>query len=83
MQSNRSLICEREAGFIVGETNPLEFTFVSSRELLLRIPLYLRNEMSMQYPKSSLKTPKYSTLTPKKVRDSSVNPKKVNACFIP
>src|SRR5258708_19688542 len=34
MQSNRSLICEREAGFIVGETNPLEFTFVSSRELL-------------------------------------------------
>src|SRR5258708_21167296 len=34
MQSNRSLICEREAGFIVGETSPLEFTFVSSRELL-------------------------------------------------
>src|SRR5260370_28454192 len=34
MQSNRSLICEREDGFIVGETNPLEFTFVSSRELL-------------------------------------------------
>jgi len=34
MQSNRSPICEREAGFIVGETTPLEFTFVSSRELL-------------------------------------------------
>lgn len=27
-------VCGREAGFIVGETSPLEFTFVSSRELL-------------------------------------------------
>jgi DNA helicase HerA-like ATPase len=34
MQSNRSPSCGREAGFIVGETTPLEFTFVSSRELL-------------------------------------------------
>jgi DNA helicase HerA-like ATPase len=28
------MICTREAGLIVGETSPLEFTFVSSRELL-------------------------------------------------
>src|SRR6266496_1971232 len=34
MQNMRSSICGREAGFIVGETNPLEFTFVSSKELL-------------------------------------------------
>ena len=34
MQNIRSSICGREAGFIVGETNPLEFTFVSSEELL-------------------------------------------------
>lgn len=34
MQNIRSSICGREAGFIVGETNPLEFTFVSSKELL-------------------------------------------------
>jgi DNA helicase HerA-like ATPase len=34
MQANTSSICGREAGFIVGETSPLEFTFVSSRELL-------------------------------------------------
>ncbi len=34
MQANSSSICGREAGFIVGETSPLEFTFVSSRELL-------------------------------------------------
>jgi len=34
MQGNRSPSCGREAGFIVGETTPLEFTFVSSRELL-------------------------------------------------
>ncbi len=34
MQNMRSSICGREAGFIVGETNPLEFTFVSSEELL-------------------------------------------------
>lgn len=34
MPGNTSSICGREAGFIVGETSPLEFTFVSSRELL-------------------------------------------------
>ncbi len=34
MQANNSSVCGREAGFIVGETSPLEFTFVSSRELL-------------------------------------------------
>lgn len=34
MQANSVSICGREAGFIVGETSPLEFTFVSSRELL-------------------------------------------------
>src|SRR5450759_4592721 len=34
MQANSQSICGREAGFIVGETSPLEFTFVSSRELL-------------------------------------------------
>ncbi len=34
MQDASSSLCGREAGFIVGETNPLEFTFVSSRELL-------------------------------------------------
>src|SRR5436853_102198 len=34
MQNTLSSICGHEAGFIVGETNPLEFTFVSSRELL-------------------------------------------------
>lgn len=34
MQNTLSSICSREAGFIVGETNPLEFTFVSSQELL-------------------------------------------------
>ena len=34
MQASSSSICGREAGFIVGETSPLEFTFVSSRELL-------------------------------------------------
>lgn len=34
MQDNQSSLCGQEAGFIVGETNPLEFTFVSSRELL-------------------------------------------------
>ncbi len=34
MQNMLSSICGREAGFIVGETNPLEFTFVSSQELL-------------------------------------------------
>src|SRR5216683_932841 len=34
MQNIRSAICGREAGFIVGETSPLEFTFVSSQELL-------------------------------------------------
>jgi len=34
MQYTLSSICGREAGFIVGETNPLEFTFVSSQELL-------------------------------------------------
>ncbi len=34
MQTNTSSICGREAGFIVGETSPLEFAFVSSRELL-------------------------------------------------
>jgi hypothetical protein len=42
----------------------------------MRIPPSLRNEMSTQYPKSPLKTPKYSTLTPKKVIDSSVSLKK-------
>jgi DNA helicase HerA-like ATPase len=30
----KTSICGCEAGFIVGETSPLEFTFVSSRELL-------------------------------------------------
>jgi len=34
MQNIHSSICGREAGFIVGETSPLEFTFVSSQELL-------------------------------------------------
>lgn len=34
MQDSTSSLCGREAGFIVGETSPLEFTFVSSRELL-------------------------------------------------
>ena len=34
MPDTRTSICGHEAGFIVGETNPLEFTFVSSRELL-------------------------------------------------
>lgn len=34
MQNDSSSICGNEAGFIVGETSPLEFTFVSSRELL-------------------------------------------------
>ncbi|OLD64189.1 MAG: hypothetical protein AUF65_00235 [Chloroflexi bacterium 13_1_20CM_50_12] len=34
MQADSSSICGHEAGFIVGETSPLEFTFVSSRELL-------------------------------------------------
>ncbi|HZU69878.1 MAG TPA: ATP-binding protein [Ktedonobacteraceae bacterium] len=34
MQNSLSSICGREAGFIVGETSPLEFTFVSSQELL-------------------------------------------------
>src|SRR5437588_924018 len=34
MQDSQSSLCGQEAGFIVGETNPLEFTFVSSGELL-------------------------------------------------
>jgi DNA helicase HerA-like ATPase len=34
MVDNRSAICGHEAGFIVGETTPSEFSFVSSRELL-------------------------------------------------
>src|SRR5260370_26122604 len=34
MKNNWSSICGCEAGFIVGETSPLKFTFVSSRELL-------------------------------------------------
>ncbi|MGB8347666.1 MAG: ATP-binding protein [Ktedonobacteraceae bacterium] len=34
MQDTNLSICGPEAGFIVGETSPLEFTFVSSRELL-------------------------------------------------
>jgi DNA helicase HerA-like ATPase len=34
MQDEQSSLCGREAGFIVGETSPLEFTFVSSQELL-------------------------------------------------
>src|SRR5437588_10508616 len=34
MQDSQSSLCGQEAGFIVGETNPLEFTFVSSQELL-------------------------------------------------
>ncbi len=34
MQNTLSSVCGREAGFIVGETSPLEFTFVSSQELL-------------------------------------------------
>jgi hypothetical protein len=34
MQNSQSTLCGQEAGFIVGETNPLEFTFVSSQELL-------------------------------------------------
>lgn len=34
MAGNLSSIYGREAGFIVGETSPLEFSFVSSRELL-------------------------------------------------
>ena len=34
MPDTRASLCGHEAGFIVGETNPLEFTFVSSRELL-------------------------------------------------
>lgn len=34
MQNTSVSICGPEAGFIVGETSPLEFTFVSSRELL-------------------------------------------------
>jgi len=34
MQNTLSSIYGREAGFIVGETSPLEFTFVSSQELL-------------------------------------------------
>jgi DNA helicase HerA-like ATPase len=34
VQDNISFFCEHEAGFIVGETSPLEFTFVSSSELL-------------------------------------------------
>jgi hypothetical protein len=44
---------------------------------ILRIPLYLRNEMSTKGPNGPSKMPKYSTLTPKKVSDSSVSPKKV------
>ena len=32
--STPSTIYGHEAGFIVGETSPLEFTFVSNRELL-------------------------------------------------
>lgn len=34
MPDDQSSLYTQEAGFIVGETNPLEFTFVSSRELL-------------------------------------------------
>ena len=34
MKSQPSSVYGLEAGFIVGETNPLEFTFVSSREML-------------------------------------------------
>jgi DNA helicase HerA-like ATPase len=34
VQETISFLCGHEAGFIVGETSPLEFTFVSSRELL-------------------------------------------------
>lgn len=34
MQNTPSPICGHEAGFIVGETSPLEFTFVSSQVLL-------------------------------------------------
>lgn len=34
MQSPSSSVHSREAGFIVGETSPLEFTFVSSRDML-------------------------------------------------
>lgn len=34
MQDSQSSLCGQEAGFIVGETNPLEFTFVSSQQLL-------------------------------------------------
>ena len=34
MADNLSSICGHEAGFIVGETSPLEFSFVSSQELL-------------------------------------------------
>ena len=34
MQSPSSSVHSREAGFIVGETSPLGFTFVSSRDML-------------------------------------------------
>lgn len=34
MFDDPSSLCAQEAGFIIGEANPLEFTFVSSQELL-------------------------------------------------
>ncbi len=34
MLDSQSSLCAQEVGFIIGETNPLEFTFVSSHELL-------------------------------------------------
>jgi hypothetical protein len=48
----------------------------------MRIPAYLRNEMSMKGQKSLWKTPKYSTLTPKKGSDSRLTPKKVAARLV-
>jgi uncharacterized protein len=34
MLEYQSSLCAQEAGFVIGETNPLEFAFVSSQELL-------------------------------------------------
>src|SRR5712692_69205 len=45
------------------------------------VQIKLRNEMSTKGPKSLWKTPKYSTLTPKKVSDSTETPKKVTSDF--
>jgi hypothetical protein len=50
-------------------------------QTLVRIPPYLRNEISMKQSKSLISTPTYSTETLKKVSVCGLSPKKVGVCI--